>query len=174
MIERLKELMHELDCIQYGKFKLASGKESNYKIKCDPLFMNDEAKEILGTLGYRKLREVESNHGYYELVGVLTGGNEFAKIIAKGRGREVVSVDPHSKSILSGFYPSCLQKCYCEDVVTSGGSIMKCRDAIGMRFDNDCAISIVDREEGGKENLKNNGIELYSILKRSELKISEN
>lgn len=167
--ERLKELFHELNCIQYGEYKLASGSKSNYKIFCDSLFENYESREILGTLGYRKLKEVEIEKTY-EIVGVVTGGYEFAKLVAEKTGRNVVSINPHNGETIGKIKKE--NVCYFEDVVTKGGSIMKCRDIL-EKYDgrDDYVISIVDRQEDAKENLRKNGINLKYILTRDDLGI---
>ena len=166
--ERLKELIHELNCIQYGRFKLASGGVSNYKIFCDPLFENSEAREILGIIGYRMLEEIESEKTY-DIVGVVTGGYEFAKLVAEKANRKAVSVNPHNNEIKGTIKRDV---CYLEDVVTSGGSIRKCRNIIKKSITSikdDKALCIVDREENGRENLRKNRIELESILTKSDL-----
>ncbi len=168
-LERLKELFHELNCVQYGEFKLASGGISNYKIFADPLFENFEAKEILGRIGHRMLLEVE-NEKKYEIVGVLTGGYEFAKTVAKESGRKAVGVNPHNGEISGNIINE--KVCYFEDIVTKGGSILKCRNILRKcdRKDN-YAVTIVDRQEGGEENLRKNGIELKSIFTKNDLYI---
>ncbi len=57
-----------------------------------------------------------------------------------------------------------------EDVVSSGGAII---DAVTkMRNDNievSKAICVIDRETGGKEKLRDNNIELISVLTRTDL-----
>ena len=57
-----------------------------------------------------------------------------------------------------------------EDVVTTGGSLLKAaqtlRDA-GARVDR--AVCVVDREEGALEMLRENGIDLLSLVKVSEI-----
>lgn len=163
-IERLKELFHELNCIQYGRFQLASGGTSDYKIFSDPLFKNSEAREILGNIGYEMFKEIEQ----YEIVGVVTGGYEFAKLVAERAGRESIGVNPHNGEIKG--IPKKENFCYFEDVVTKGGSILKCRKILNKNDGKDNrSITIVDREEGAKENLRKNGIELKSILTKTEL-----
>jgi len=168
-IERLKELVHELDCIKYGRFPLASGGFSYYKIICDPLFENPEVREILGTLGYEMLKEIENGKNY-EIVGVVTGGYEFAKLVADKAGRKTIGVNPHNGDVIGKVEKE--NVCYFEDVVTKGGSILKSRNILGRYFD-DNAISIVDRQEGGLENLRKNRIELKSILTRTDLMIKD-
>ncbi|MDQ7037642.1 MAG: orotate phosphoribosyltransferase, partial [Aquificota bacterium] len=57
-----------------------------------------------------------------------------------------------------------------EDVVTTGSSSLKaakvCRDAglevVGI-------FAVVDREEGGRENIEREGFRLYHVFKLSEL-----
>lgn len=170
-IERLKELFYELKCIQYGNFKLASGGTSNYKIICDSLFENSEAREIIGTLGYKMLKELESEKTY-EIVGVVTGGYEFAKLVAEKTCRKAVGVNPHNGEVIGKVEKE--NVCYFEDVVTKGGSIIKSRNILGRHFRKDNhAISIVDRQEGGLENLRENGIELRSILTKTDLMIKD-
>ena len=170
-VDRLKELFYELNCIQYGNFKLASGGTSNYKIICDMLFENSEAREIISTIGYRMLKELESEKTY-EIVGVVTGGYEFAKLVAEKAGRKAVGVNPHNSGVIGRVEKE--NVCYFEDVVTKGGSIIKSRNIL-RKFDgkDDHAISIVDRQEGGLENLRENGVELRSILTRTDLMIKD-
>jgi len=167
-IERLKELLHELNCIQFGRFELASGGISNYKIICDPLFENSEARKILSALGYELFQGIEKDKTY-EIVGVVTGGYEFAKLVAERAGRKAIGVNPHSGEIKG--HPTKENLCYFEDIVTKGGSILKCHNFLGKHYEDNYAIAIADREEGAKENLRENGIELRSILIKSNLGI---
>jgi len=167
--ERLKELFHELNCIQYGRFKLASGGVSNYKIFCDPLFENSEAKEILGKIGCQMLQWIEREKTY-DIVGVVTGGYEFAKLVAEKARREAVSVNPHNSEVKGTLVEG--NVCYFEDVVTKGGSILKCRNILGKYDGKDnYVISIVNRQQGAEENLRKNRIELKYILTKSDLGI---
>ena len=57
-----------------------------------------------------------------------------------------------------------------EDVVTTGGSVLRAinilRDA-GLIVNR--VISVVDREEGGRENLKKENVELISLIKAKDL-----
>ncbi len=172
-IERLKELFHELDCIEYKRCKLASGRYSNYKVSCDSLFKNEEARQIIGEIGYRMFMKIEGNENY-EIIGVVTGGNEFAKIVAEVCGRKAISADPHTNKI-SGTIEK-RKACYFEDTVTSGGSILKCDRLVRKQNRNikkRKALSIAYREEDGLEKLRKNGIELSYILSKTDLGIIE-
>ena len=57
-----------------------------------------------------------------------------------------------------------------EDVVTTGGSLLKACDRVrdaGLRIVAVCAI--LDREEGGREKLREAGYELRALFTRKEL-----
>ena len=167
-LERLKELFHELNCVQYGNFKLASGGISYYKIICDPLFENPEARGIIGKLGYEALQEIE-NGKTCEIVGVVTGGYEFAKLVAERAGRKAISVNPHNGEVNGS--PKDGSRCYFEDIVTKGGSVLKCHNILGRNEKDNYAISFVDRLEGAEENLRMRGIKLKCFLTKNDLGI---
>jgi orotate phosphoribosyltransferase len=57
-----------------------------------------------------------------------------------------------------------------EDVITTGGSVLKACDRIsqaGLQVVNVCAI--LDREEGGREKLRQAGYDLCALFTREEL-----
>jgi orotate phosphoribosyltransferase len=57
-----------------------------------------------------------------------------------------------------------------EDVVTTGGTLVKaCERVRDAGLDIAGVICVLDREEGGRENLKEAGLELTSIFTRREL-----
>ena len=57
-----------------------------------------------------------------------------------------------------------------DDVATSGGSLVEAKKALSsMGVEVDCAIVIVDREEGATENLTKAGCCLISLFKKSDI-----
>ena len=57
-----------------------------------------------------------------------------------------------------------------EDVVTTGGSILKAvKNAREEGYEITDAVCIVDRQEGGAEFLKENGIELHSLFSKNDI-----
>ncbi len=57
-----------------------------------------------------------------------------------------------------------------EDVVTSGGQVcLSAGDLRELGAIVKSALCVVDREEGGTENLREHGIELISLFKASDL-----
>ncbi len=60
-----------------------------------------------------------------------------------------------------------------EDVVTTGGSILVAvKSARAEGYDITDALCVVDRNEGGKENLQKNGVTLHSIFSKSDIEQS--
>jgi uridine monophosphate synthetase len=57
-----------------------------------------------------------------------------------------------------------------EDVITSGGSLLTTRDALqSVGLVADQAVVLVDREQGGVNALAEQGMQVYPVLKFSEI-----
>lgn len=62
-----------------------------------------------------------------------------------------------------------------DDVLTTGGSLLwAAREVCEMGCRVEAFMVIVDRQEGGRENIEKEGFELYSIVTREDLESSEN
>jgi orotate phosphoribosyltransferase len=71
---------------------------------------------------------------------------------------------------LEGVYEDGECVCLIEDVVTSGGALLEAVEAlreVGLRVSN--AICVVDREEGGVDELARHAIRLRSLFRASEI-----
>ena len=56
-----------------------------------------------------------------------------------------------------------------EDVITTGGSILKAIEVVENEgYNVGMIIVLVDREEGGRENIENRGYKLFSVFKRTD------
>lgn len=57
-----------------------------------------------------------------------------------------------------------------EDVVTSGGQVLESARALrGLSAHVSAALSVIDREAGGRESLEAAGIQLYALFRMEEL-----
>ena len=57
-----------------------------------------------------------------------------------------------------------------EDVITTGSSALKAVQACKREgYEVLCVYAVVDREEGGRENLQREGLEVYALFRVSEL-----
>lgn len=175
--ERLKNILVERS-LRLGEFTLASGARSTYYVDARLTTLTAEGQFLLGRLGLTALlaRGWCPSH-----VGGLTmGADPIAYAIAHaswesdgpidaftvrkeakdhGAGRRVEGgVDSDSSCVVV------------EDSITSGGSAIRAVNAvreIGARVLG--VLALVDRQEGGREALASEGVELHALYEASEL-----
>ncbi len=154
-----------------GTFKLRSGIISNeyfdkYQFESNPLILNEIAKHLS-----RLLPE-----DFDAFAGLEMGGIPVATAMSLLLSKPVVFVRKKAKEygtmkVAEGMEILNKTLVVVEDVVTSGGqvveSVLELR-RFGAKVE--LAFCIIDREQGGRENLSKIGIELRSLFKMSELK----
>ncbi len=175
---RLLELLKE-KAYKKGKFILTSGKESDFYIDCRPVTLHPEGAYLIGKLFFALLRrsigKIQGVGGMtlgadpiataVSLISYIEGGPIHAFLIRKepkkhGRGLWVEGIQN---------LPEGTEVAIVEDVVTTGGSTLKAIERAkeeGLKVSR--VLAIVDREEGGRENLKSNGYDLESLFTRSD------
>ena len=146
-----------------GDFVLASGRRSDYYFDCRVTALHAEGSWLIGTLFNDLLRDVPVV-GVQELNGLENAINGLlVRKEAKdhGTGQFVEG--------LGNFKPGD-KVAMLEDVVTTGGSLLKACDRVrAAGLDIVAVCCILDREEGGREKLKEAGYELHSLFTRKEL-----
>lgn len=156
--------------------KLASGQTSNVYLDCRQVYFRGEAHFLIGELFYQKMLELEKTASFGACGGMAMGSIPLAMALSAAafrRGRELPGsavrkeVKEHGMSAkIEG--NKCLEPgmrvLILEDVVTTASSalaaITELRNA-GLNVDT--MLALVDREQGGRENLKAAGIELHSL-----------
>ena len=181
---RLVDLVRELAFLDGGNdeaFTLASGRTSRWFFDMKPVMMNPEAGRLVGELMNLRCDEIEADFvGGLELGAVplaaLVIATDFTsdrlgfmvRKQAKGRGGRKTNNPPgiEGSSIANGGRVIIL-----EDVTTTGGSAIQAVRRI--EDETECkvvaVISILDREEGGKEAFEAAGIPFESLLVRSDI-----
>lgn len=163
---RLVQLFYELDTIEYGSIKLASGRISHYKIHADAVLQHSKGRQLIAELAMAKLPKTP-----HKLAGVYRGGYDFAKIVGERTGTNPICVD-HKQCTISDDVRKNDYVLVLEDVTTTGGSIASCiqlLSSFGTTVDR--ALTVVDREEDAVENLAVIGVRLESLLTKSDLDI---
>ncbi len=176
--EVLKRLIKEraLKVADEPVFRLSSGKLSRYYIDLKQITFDPEGSYIIGKVMYELIKDFNP-----DAVGGLTlGADPIAYSVCFVSLQEgnpikpfVVRKEPKGhgmKRQIEGLLKEGERVAVVEDVVTTGQSSLKavkaCREAglevIGV-------FTVVDREEGGKENIEKEGLKLYSVFKVSEL-----
>ncbi|MEZ0323021.1 MAG: orotate phosphoribosyltransferase [Hydrogenothermaceae bacterium] len=176
--KRLEELIREraLKVADEPIFKLASGKMSNYYIDLRTITLDPEGGYVIGNVIYEIIKDKK-----VDAVGGLTLGADpisYATSIISYINKNpikpfVVRKEPKEhgtgKQIEGNVKPG--ENVYIlEDVVTTAGSSLKAvKVARDFGLNVLGVITLVDREEGGEENIKKEGLELISIFKVSYL-----
>ncbi|MEJ5338156.1 MAG: orotate phosphoribosyltransferase [Aquificaceae bacterium] len=176
--QRLKALIRErsLRVSDQPVFKLSSGRLSRYYIDLKQVTFDPEGVYLLGRVLYESLRELKPDG-----VGGLTlGADPIAYAVSMVSYLEgdpikpfVVRKEPKAHGTgrqVEGLLKSGDRVVVLEDVITTGGSALKAVQACRREgYEVLCVYAVVDREEGGRENLQREGLEVYSLFKLSEL-----
>ncbi|MBI2902012.1 MAG: orotate phosphoribosyltransferase [Candidatus Methylomirabilis oxyfera] len=182
--ERLLELLVQHSFQQNADpiFTLASGRKSRYYINCKATTFMPEAMVLLGRIFFERIKAVERRFGdRIDAVGGLTlGADPIAYAIAyhsalAGMPIRAFSVRKEAKGHgaqkwVEGFDQAGARVAIIEDVVTTGGSTIRAIEgALNAGFLIQAVLALVDRQEGGLEELRKKGYELESIYTTEDL-----
>ncbi|NJB68044.1 orotate phosphoribosyltransferase [Desulfobaculum xiamenense] len=175
--KRLAKILLEKSYIE-GEVTLTSGKKSDYYFDCKQTALHAEGSWLIGTLFLELLKDCDIDG-----VGGMTLGADplvsAVTVLSHAQGRNlpgfIVRKQPKGHGTnqylegMSNFRPGS-RVVLLEDVVTTGGTLLKAiervRDA-GLEIAG--VLCVLDREEGGRANIENAGLELTSIFTRREL-----
>lgn len=174
---RLARLLMEKSYVE-GEVTLTSGRTSDYYFDCKQTALHPEGSYLLGLMFLDILKD-------YDIAGVggMTLGADplvsAVTVLSHANKRPlpgfIVRKQPKghgTNQYLEGMsnFASGAKVALLEDVVTTGGTLVKACDRVrdaGLEIA--AVICVLDREEGGRENLAQAGYNLKSIFTRSEL-----
>lgn len=175
--QRLVALLRDLS-FERKKVILASGRESDFFIDCKQAVLTAEGHALAGELMFDALGEIPECDA---VGGVELGGCPLASavsLVSFQRGRPLPALyvrkarkDHGSAKLVEGdrsLRPG-LRVALLEDVITTGGSSLKAVDslkAVGATVTG--ILALVDREEGGAETIREAGLPLFSLTRRSD------
>jgi orotate phosphoribosyltransferase len=156
-----------------GDFVLRSGRRSKYYLD---KYRFETRPDLLGPLGQAlavAVREHEPEAA--RLAGPELGAVALAAAASLQSGLPFLIVRKAAKDYgtanrLEGVHEDGECVCLVEDVVTSGGAAIEAVEALreaGLRVSN--AICVVDREEGGVDELARHAVRLRPLFRASEL-----
>lgn len=169
MKNELKKLLKTTGAVKFGDFTLSSGKKSDFYVDCRKVTLHPQGAKLIGKVILEKIKGLKIDAvggltlGADPIIGaVITLGNIPGFIVRKkakehGTGQKIEGLIEKGWNVL-----------IVEDVATTGGSAMQAIEAAEAAGANVVkVISVVDREEGAAEALKEYNFD--PILKRSEL-----
>jgi len=175
--DRLREILVARS-VRLGDFTLASGARSSYYVDARRTTMSAEGQYLTGRVCLAAFRDsgLEASH-----VGGLTmGADPVSYAMAResfleGRPLDGFSVRKQAKEHgtgqqIEGGLPLGARCLVVEDSMTTGGSALKAieaLDAFGASVVG--VLTLVDREEGGRERLREAGYPLIAVFSGAEL-----
>ena len=173
MKEELLELIKKWG-YRKGDFTLSSGKKSEHYVNCKPIILTGRGLTLTRLL---MLKEVETN----VVAGLTLGADPLVcgvSLVSALDGRLVnaliIRKEPKgygTASQIEGQLPVKGSKItVLEDVVTTGGSSIKAVNVLrDQGYVVDRVVSIVDRQEGGKDAMIEANLELRSLFTIEDL-----
>ena len=156
-----------------GDFVLRSGRRSRYYLD---KYRFETRPDLLGPLG-KAIAEAVREHepDADRLAGPELGAVALAAAASLESGLPFLIVRKEAKGYgtakqLEGVFEEGECVCLVEDVVTSGGAAIEAVEALrnaGLRVSN--AVCVVDREEGGVDELARHAVRLRPLFTASEL-----
>jgi orotate phosphoribosyltransferase len=175
--KRLARLLVEKS-YREGDFTLASGRKSDYYFDCRVTALHPEGSWLIGTLFNKLLADVDIKG----IGGMTLGADPLVSattVISYEQGRPLAGllVRKEAKGHGTGQFVEGMgnfqlgdKVAMVEDVVTTGGSLLKaCERVKAAGLDIVAVCTILDREEGGREIIQAAGYELKALFTRKEL-----
>ncbi len=163
--------LHEAGCVQFGDFTLASGRQSPFyidlrRVPGDAALLKQVARAYAAML-----RPLSFDHIAGVPYAALPIGTAVALLLNKPLiyPRKETKAHGTGKSI-EGVFAAGDRAVMIEDLVTSGGSVIQAAEllqAAGLEV-SDVAV-LIDREQGGANNLAEKGYRLHAALQLSEI-----
>jgi orotate phosphoribosyltransferase len=176
--EKLMKLLIEKS-VRYSDtsdFKLASGRMSNFYIDCRKVTHNAEGKYLIGNIIFDMIRDLP-----IDAIGGLTlGADPVAAAVAytaflnkKPVNSFVVrkeQKDHGLKKLVEGDVQAGNRVVIVDDVITTGGSTIKAISAARTEgLEVKLVIVLVDREEGGREEITKYISDVRTLFTKTEL-----
>lgn len=169
--ERLLDLMVKEKALIYGDFKLSSGKRSSYYFDGKMISLHPEGAYLIGRIMCNLLGDCQVD----AVGGLGVGADPLATSIAivshlEGKPISAFIVREQRKEHgtqkqIEGRCPKGGRLAIVDDVITQGTSILKAIEAVEAQG---CkvvkVIALLDRREGGSEQLKKKGYDFTSLF----------
>ena len=166
--DELCEILLRTGSLEFGTYKLSSGLLSPYYVDLRLLPSDPQAFQSAIAM-YRSVIEPSLIKRTQRLAGIPTAGIAYGAVLAYELSKPFLYVRKESKEHgrskrVEGLLKPGENVLVLDDVITSGKNVVEAAEAIraegGMVED---AVVLLDRQQGGTENLQKTGIRLHSF-----------
>lgn len=173
---KLIEILKKKSVITNVSRVLASGRTSNYYIDAKMTTLDPFGANLVGHLILDVLKPFELD----AIGGYTLGADPIVSVVSALSAETerplpafIVRKEPKKhgeRKMIEGPFKDGWKVAVVDDVVTSGGSTLKaCRAVEDAGGEVIVALCVVDRLEGGRENLEKSGYKFISLLTREDL-----
>ena len=172
------------DAYREGRFRLASGKESDFFIDCKRVMLTAEGHQRIGAVLCDAVASLAASSPVHAVAGVALGGCPLASAVSltsalrgvgpDGRGWNALYVrkepkDHGTAKRVEGFSAAGPAVVLLEDVLTTGGSSLAAITALRAEgFEVSRVIALVDRAEGAIASLAAAGVTATALFHRGD------
>jgi len=169
------KILNKIGALQFGTFKLTSGKISPYYIDLRVVPSFPDAFQKVCNFYTNFVKEKIGVENFDRVAGIPVAGIPFAALIAYNMKKPFLyirkGVRLHGRQRrIEGVLAPGDRVLLVDDLVTTGLSLRRAAKAItaegGVVKD---AVVLLDREEGGEEKLRKSGIRLHALLRIGEV-----
>lgn len=171
LLMKIAELLVKIGALRFGVFTLTSGRKSSYYIdlRLVPSFPGAFRYVIEAYLKVMKGLKFDA------IVGIPTGSIPYASVLSYRLEKPMIYIRKGERlhgtmKRVEGWLKPGWDCLVVDDLITTGSSILGAARSVmaegGIVRD---AVVLIDREEGGKEALKKEGIRLHSFSKITKL-----
>ena len=174
MKEELCQILTRIGALKFGVFTLTSGRVSPYYIDLRIVPSFPDAFQRICDLYLKLIKKDVGANNFDRIAGIPTAGIPFASLTAYHLKKPFLYIRPRERlhgreRRVEGIVMPGDRVLLMDDLLTSGGSLRRATAAIraegGVVTE---AVVLLDREEGGKENLAKDDVNLHYLLKASE------
>lgn len=171
----MAKILMKIDALKFGIFKLTSGKASPYYIDLRVVPSFPDAFTQICDFYIEYITKEIGLKNFDRVAGVPIAGIPFASQIAYNLKKPFLYVRKgirrHGrKRRVEGILVSGDRVLLVDDLVTTGLNLRKAAEAIRAEGGIvETSVAFLDREEGGREKLTKNGIQLHTLLRISEV-----
>ena len=183
--DQLRALLQKKS-VFHGEFILASGAKSDFYVDARLTTFDPCGACLIGEVGWRLVKETAAklNKNVNAIGGLTLGADPIALSIGIAAQREdsptPLQVFTVRKAIkehgrqkrIEGNFSAGNSVVIVDDVITTGGSTIQAIDAIEQAGGHVAFVLVLlDRQEGGRENIEQRGHKVVSIFTRADLSV---